>query len=510
MKKQVLTYALVLAGASLLSITGTAIASQVNAKDTTRNSHDTNIVKLANTGELSTFNYTGKDEIVYVTTDAAGAKKSIFIGSTLYAGEDTLPYNLKISYTLDGNPISAANLAGKSGHVRISYQYESVATYQNKYVPFVAMTTVGLDTNKFTNIKLTNAKTIDEDSMLILGYGVAGLNADLGTDLLPDGFTIEADVDNFALDGAYTVLTSELLSDLDVSTLATIDGLIGSVNQLADAAGQLVSGSTALASGASELASGVQRVWNGEKSLQAGVYTLSNGITSASEGASALTDGLSQLTEKNDSLNAGASQIFDSILATTNEKLATSLAPVLAQLAPLGITLPELTQENYATAIDTFIEQTKNILPAQTSAAITQTLTTTKAKLATIENFCTGLKKYTDGVTSVSDGSTKLSDGLSTIESKIPELASGVNQLVSGTETLYRGTVELSSGAAKLRDGIVTFKSEGIDRLVNFANQNLAGFTDNVRGTVYAARSYHDFGHTGAKSVKFIIKTDKI
>lgn len=508
MKKHNLHYALILAGAGFISITGTAIVGSVNAENTNKNTSNPATIKLATTGTLSaTHDYTGKDETVFVTTDAAGETKSIFLGSTLYAGDDTLPYNLKITYTLDGNSISATELAGKSGHVKITYEYESVATYQGKNVPFVAMTTLGLDTQKFTNVKLTNAKIIDEENMFILGYGVAGLNANLGTDFLPEGFTIEADVNNFALSDAYTVLTNELLADLDVSGLTTIDGLISSVNQLADGADQLVSGSTALADGASELTSGIKRLWDGEKTLQSGVYALADGISSASDGAKALENGLSQLTLNNDALNSGAAQIYDGILNTINETVADLLSP----LAPLGIKAPELTRENYASVIDGLNTRIKNsILPARITGPIIEKLTALKDKFTALETFCAGLQAYTDGVAAAAAGSAELANGLSTISSKMPELTSGIALITSGTETLYHGSVELTSGAAKLRDGINTFKTEGIDRLVNFANNNLAGFTDSARRTVSAARSYHDFGHTNAKSVKFIVKTASI
>ena len=508
MKKSALNYALILAGAGLLSITATAIVGTVNAENTNKDTNSPATVKLATSGNLSaTRDYTGKDETVYVVTDADGSTKSIFLGSTLYAGDDTLPYNLKITYTLDGNPISATELAGKSGHVKISYEYESVATYQGKNVPFVAMTTLGLDSQKFTNIRLTNAKIIDEENMLILGYGVAGINANLGTDFLPEGFTIEADVNNFALSTSYTVLTDELLADLDVSALTAVDGLISSVNQLVDGANQLVSGSTALANGAAELTTGVKRLWDGEKTLQSGVYALADGISSASDGAEALENGLSQITANNDALNSGAAQIFDGILGTINETVADLLSP----LAPLGIKAPELTRENYASSIDNLITRIKDsILPSRITDPIIEKLTAVKDKLAGIETFCVGLQAYTDGVAAAAAGSTELSNGLSTIESKMPELTSGMTLITSGTETLYYGAVELTSGANRLSDGINTFKTEGIDRLANFANQNLTAFTDSARRTVSAARSYHDFGHTNAKSVKFIVKTAQI
>ena len=109
--------------------------------------------------------------------------------------------------------------------------------------------------------------------------------------------------------------------------------------------------------------------------------------------------------------------------------------------------------------------------------------------MSDLATFYQGILDYTDGVNTAATGATTISNGL--------------GSLVEGETKLYEGSVTL-------KDGLNTFKTSGTDKLVNFANQDLASFTRNARATVNAAGSYKSFGGTDAKSVKFIVKTPSI
>ena len=78
------------------------------------------------------------------------------------------------------------------------------------------------------NIKIDNGKLIKEsaDSIILAGYTMPGLNQDLGTDFLPDSFTVEADVKDFAMKDTYTFATNEFFSDIDVDKLNSVNDLI--------------------------------------------------------------------------------------------------------------------------------------------------------------------------------------------------------------------------------------------------------------------------------------------
>jgi len=214
---------------------GTALAmATVNAKESEKTPEllatTTNLISPKPTA------LTSKNETVYVMTDENGNPTTKFIGSTLYDGAEELPFTLKVTYFLDGQEISAKDLAGKSGHVKIVYNYASTARFQGKFVPFLAVTGLTLDHAKFSNVRVNNGKILNEssDTYIVAGYALAGAGADLGIDFLPESFTLEADVTDFKLENTYTMFSNDFIADIDTSKLSDLDSLVNSIYQLSD------------------------------------------------------------------------------------------------------------------------------------------------------------------------------------------------------------------------------------------------------------------------------------
>ena len=150
----------------------------------------------------------GKDETVYVITDASGSRQEVIVSDWLkntngsmkitdesllkdienVAGNESftqnndgtitwnaegkdiyyqgttdkeLPVEVNISYKLDGKDITAEELAGKKGHVVIHFDYinntEDTVTVNGKEetvkVPFAMITGVQINQDKFSDIK---------------------------------------------------------------------------------------------------------------------------------------------------------------------------------------------------------------------------------------------------------------------------------------------------------------------------------------------------------------------
>ena len=155
---------------------------------------------------------------------------------------------MEVTYTLDGKPIEAAELAGKSGKVTIRYaytnkQYENV-TIDGKsekiYVPFAMLTGVLVDSDSFRNVAVTNGKILnDGNHTAIVGIAFPGLQEDLAIDNdtleIPDSFTISADVTDFHLTNTVTIAASGLFSQINPEKLDSASGLTESLAQLNDA-----------------------------------------------------------------------------------------------------------------------------------------------------------------------------------------------------------------------------------------------------------------------------------
>lgn len=309
---------------------------------------------------------TVKGEETY-TLDGENMKVWDAQGNDLYYQGDIekeLPVNLAVSYTLDGQSISASELAGKSGHVKIRFdytndQYEMVnidGVQEKIYVPFAILSGMVLDNDIFKNVEVSGGKLInDGDRCVVMGMAFPGLQEDLAlskdTLEIPDYVEISADVQNFEFGMTVTLATNEIFNQIDLDQINSLDGLKSSLHQLTDAMTQLLDGSSALYDGlytlldkSHELTSGIDKLVVGANQLQVGANDLDSGAASLKAGTAELYSGLSQITAQNDALNGGAKQVFETLLATAN-----------TQIAAAGLTVPTLTIDNYATVLNELI-----------------------------------------------------------------------------------------------------------------------------------------------------------
>lgn len=465
----------------MLSSLLTFAISKVNATDTDSTSTISNTTSELKQPEPKV---PSEYETVYIITDESGEKASSFIGNTINTSDNPLPLAEHITYYLNGSEISAKDLKGKSGHVRIKYAFTSQESRQGKLIPFLTITSITLDNHKFKNLKLKNVEVISKssDSTLLAGYTLAGLGQDLGTDFLPDSFSIEADVEDFELPNTYSIAENDIFSEIDTSKINKLDDLISAVNQLSSSFNQIVDGSSALTSG-------LDSALAGSISLQSGISDLNTGAQKLANGASDLNNGAKQLANGVDQLSSGLNSLVDfnnSILNRINSATA-------------------LVKER----INAIIERYD--LDAELIAELEEPLIDYYNQAYTAVTTYTGnIEKLSNGANSLKDGAHKLASGTSELKNGTMELASGTTALKNGSSSLVDGLKKLSSGSHTLTSGLNTFKSAGIDKLTNFANQDLDTFLNNFRQTISASRSYHSYDNKDAISVKFIFKTKSI
>ena len=120
---------------------------------------------------------------------------------------------------------------------------------------------------------------------------------------------------------------------------------------------------------------------------------------------------------------------------------------------------------------------------AEQLSAAAETIGALKAQLDQVQAFVTGLAAYTDGVASVQEGVTALPEGVNA----------------------------LRDGALALKDGIAQLDEEGIQKLADAVNGDLAKLVDTVRGLLDASQGYTTFSGLSEDmtgTVRFIIRTD--
>jgi putative membrane protein len=246
--------------------------------------------------------------------------------------QQELPVELSVSYWLDGSPIAADALAGKSGRVTIrfdytncQYEYVEINGQQEKiYVPFAMVTGLVLDNDRFTNVTVSNGKVFnDGDRTAVVGMAFPGLQDNLQLDQdvldLPDYVEISADVEDFELAMTMTVATNSVFNDMNLDDVDSLDDLEDGLDQMTD---------------------GMDELMDGAAQLYDGLGTLKEGSQSISDGVTQLASGLNKLTANNSALTGGAQQVFNSLLSLANQ-----------QLAAAGVDAPTLTTSNYSAVL---------------------------------------------------------------------------------------------------------------------------------------------------------------
>lgn len=345
-------------------------------------------------------------------------------GSDVYykgTGTAELPVGVSITYELDGKAVAPKELAGKSGKLKIKINYTNRKFEETKingkkekiYVPFVMLTGMMLDNEKFSKVEVSNGKVINDGShTYVAGFALPGMqdSLKLKSDELdiPSNVEITAEVKDFELATTLTVATNDMFSDLDVSKLdSKVKDLNKQLNKLTDATGKLLDGSSqlyeglgtlldksgALIDGIDKLYSGSQQIKTGTSALSSGTATLSSGASQLDSGAGELSSGAQTLDDGACSLKNGAAQVDDgagslaggaaqvdsgvaqlqgyistlsgglNTISSNSETLKagakqvfnTFLSTADAQIAAAGLTAEKLTIENYASVLNKLI-----------------------------------------------------------------------------------------------------------------------------------------------------------
>lgn len=256
------------------------------------------------------------------------------------------PISVDVSYSLDGEDISAKDLVGKSGEVQIQYKFNNNAKVKGyDYVPFVVVGGFIFDNETFKNIQIDNGKTADyEESKIVLGYSVPGLNDYLEKTLknsseylnkisLPEQFTITADVEDFSMNMGILIATSsigdfDIKDSIDLSNIQSkmkelqngADQLVNGADQLANGTGKLASGGNTIKSGAKKLNKGLGKIRKGtrklhkgvgdyDKGLKKGLNSVKSGSKDLAKGSKDLADGAKKVDDGAGEVNEGASSL---------------------------------------------------------------------------------------------------------------------------------------------------------------------------------------------------------
>ena len=299
MKKRI-TAAVLAMCVTLGSIGISAAASEEQPETDTGMDMDTAAVKAAAESTLSTSSSKdAKESTVYVIADANGHRQKTIVSSWLknkhgvdelkdrstltdiqnvkgdesyvdngdgtitwnaegndiyYQGTTTeeLPVDVQITYYLDGRKVSAEELDGASGHLRIAFRYENNTGRRQTingedctiYKPYVMVSGILMDEEKAKNIEVENGRVIsDGNQAIVVGMALPGLKEGLGLDdvdnaddiEIPEKVVIDADVENFSLLTTLTLASDDALKQIGLDDIDSVDELKDQMDELSDA-----------------------------------------------------------------------------------------------------------------------------------------------------------------------------------------------------------------------------------------------------------------------------------
>ena len=244
--------------------------------------------------------------------------------------KEEVPVTITPKYFLDGKEISADELKGKSGEVVIRYEYKNnqkeKKTIDGKseeiYTPFVVLTGMLIDTEKFSNVEVTNGKLISDGTHnIVVGYAIPNLNDNLKLENsdnekvkldIPDYIEVKADVKEFELGDSMSLITTSLFDDINLEKSDVkdiINELDGASDKLSDSSKKLVEGTDKLDNGMGELDGKMDEFKDGTSDLKKGIKDYTSGVKKAKNGADEVVKGGKKISDASGKINSGAKKL---------------------------------------------------------------------------------------------------------------------------------------------------------------------------------------------------------
>ena len=453
------------------------------------------------------------------------------LGQTIrYEGDaDTLiPVGVKVRYFLDGKEMQPSKIAGRSGDVRVRFEYVNNDSRKVKIktkaerqdweddfdeddedsadgdssgdsddndddsddeikkievkkaedldlryeeeertitYPYLFVTAAILPEDTFTHIEVENGKVAQLGNMTaVIGYAIPGLADTLKLDGLE--LTEDIEIPEYV---EFTAHTDDF--HLEFTATFASDGLFGELDteDLKDA-DEMDEGMKILNKVAGKFTEGTGDLLDGADELYDALVDYANGVNSVYEGVQTLTDGVLALEENSAALTDGSYALAEG-LAALNGSLAS-----IDQEALAAAGLPE---------------------------DLEQTLSQLKEGVAQLDEGAAALNDgviaYTGGVSYLADGAIALEDGAGELSSAGQDLSDAYGKLFDGIDVL--------------KDSFAAFDEDGISELTDMGGQPLLDVIAGLRSVAAAEEEEVSFSGCADEtepSVRYMIETEEV
>ena len=431
------------------SISDTIVSSWLHDEDGINNIKET--LNLKDVKNIKSNEKPSKDGNTY-TWNAKG-------NDVYYEGTATkqLPVSVKIRYELDGQEMSAKDMEGKSGHLKLTISftnnYSEVKNINGKSIvihpSYLAGGMLNMSTGNFTNVKCESGKIVNDGTNEMLAFAnIPGLNETLksaGLDKvnnqlgISDDVTVEADVNNFDLGSIMVGMTNEIDLDQELGDIGLVSELTDGIDQLIEADDQLIDGSKQLYDGTTQLkeqaapltgsSDQVRQLSAGAIQLNDGVKALQTGISQYTAGASAINEGVNQLY----AIPQGAAQISEGITTYKTQSLVSGI-------------------DDLSAGLDTFRQKVNAGLSSADTTAMMKQLDDASAVLNKMSGTLDEDEKIVSGLNKAMQDA-KVPETLAELkkvkETQLPALQNAINTQIDANNKVYTNNKSVVEGFNK-------------------------------------------------------------
>lgn len=463
------------------SISDTIVSSWLHDEDGINNIKET--LNLTDVKNIKSNEKPSKDGNTY-TWNAKG-------NDVYYEGTATkqLPVSVKIRYELDGQEMSAKDMEGKSGHLKLmisfTNNYSEVKNINGKSIvihpSYLAGGMLNMSTGKFSNVKCESGKIVNDGTNEMLAFAnIPGLNETLksaGLDKvnnqlgISDDVTVEADVNDFDLGSIMVGMTNEIDLASELGEIGSVSELTDGVNQLIEADNQLIDGSKQLYDGTTQLkeqaapltgsSDQVRQLSAGAIQLNDGVKALQTGISQYTAGASAINEGVNKLY----GIPQGAAAISSGM--NTKGKSGFSMVEASSTLRKgldqLNSVAAGISAESYYNSL------MDNVKTAEAGVTKLQNevLAPTKTELGNLSTVLGKASSSLGGLSTLVGQLSSVEEAIetdqATVSSNNEKVTANNNKIASVNESVEETKTKLQSAIESLKAARDTLKASGTD-----------------------------------------------
>ena len=457
------------------SISDTIVSSWLHDEDGINNIKET--LNLTDVKNIKSNEKPSKDGNTY-TWNAKG--NDVYYEGT---GTKQLPVSVKLRYELDGQEMSAKDMEGKSGHLKLTISftnnYSEVKNINGKSIvihpSYLAGGMLNMSTGNFTNVKCESGKIVNDGTNEMLAFAnIPGLNETLrsaGLDKvnnqlgISDDVTVEADVNNFDLGSIMVGMTNEIDLASELGEIGSVSELTDGIDQLIEADDQLIDGSKQLYDGTTQLKEGVAPL----SSAYPQIETLTNAFDQLHDGTTTLSTGLNQYTAGVDQLNVVSKQNLYklSMGATTlntslnNKESKSQLNQLVQGSQALDAGIQNLNEQ---------VNGDDSMLKPDMVKNLAEALKTTNEQVGKLGQVLNDLQDQEGAFVDLSNQITKASENinkLGTLQTSFKEVTDGASAIITADNEQIKS---VDDQLAAIRTKEINALNASIEALKNAAN----------------------------------------